>query len=126
MLIDARSRVHKKGADTKKGPLASGRVTGAGPWAKTAKPNLARTARAGVDEDFARPIGFAGAPLADEVAQKRFVMTADFEAAVRDFQKAHGLPDTGTIDKDGNVVTFTEGEIEIYHQPWPAVESASA
>ena len=92
--------------------------------ANAARPNLARIAQSHVYEDFARSIDFTGAPLEIDKEHGKFVMTADFEDAVRRFQGKHGLEETGIIDFSTLRQQAERGVFDYLTKRWTATELA--
>ena len=90
--------------------------------AKTARPNLAKIAQSKVFEDFAHSIDYSSALLAPDPKQGKFVMTGDYEDAVRGFQKEHGLEETGVIDFNTLRSQAKRGVFDYLTKRWKAPE----
>ena len=66
--------------------------------ARVPRPGIAQAAQAEVYKNFALYMGVEGELLTNDTSQGRFVMTENFEDAVRAYQKERGIDQTGVID----------------------------
>ena len=92
--------------------------------ARVPRPGIAKAAQAEVYKDFALYLGVEGELLTNDMAQGRFVMTENFEGAVRAYQKERGIEQTGVIDFKTLLQASKHRVFEYLTRRWTAEELA--